>query len=299
MNIKHLEHLIAVAETGSFSRAAERLFITQSALSRSVQSLEEDLGGRLLDRIGRRNVLTPLGQEVVARARQIVRDASELRASVEWSRKGHGGSMRIGLGSGPGAMLMTPLLSHMVEHHPKVQLSITRGPTDLQLLQLRANQLDALVVDARWVVPAPDLLIEQVGELRGAFICRADHPLAQLEEVTLPQLLAYPIASAPLSDEIARLMVDLYGPQANPAQMVTLQCEEITSLIAVVEQSHAVLLAVSAAAREGIEAGRLVELRMQPRFAMTARFAYITLAGRTQAPVMAVFRRFVEQRLGG
>ena len=60
MNIKHLEHLLALADTGSFSRAAEKLFITQSALSRSIQSLEDDLGGKVLDRIGKRNELTPL-----------------------------------------------------------------------------------------------------------------------------------------------------------------------------------------------------------------------------------------------
>ena len=51
MNIKNLEHLIGLTDTGSFSRAAEKLFITQSALSRSIQNLEEELGGKLFDRI--------------------------------------------------------------------------------------------------------------------------------------------------------------------------------------------------------------------------------------------------------
>lgn len=55
MNIKHLEHLLALADTGSFSRAAEKLFITQSALSRSIQSTEGDLGAKVLDRISERN----------------------------------------------------------------------------------------------------------------------------------------------------------------------------------------------------------------------------------------------------
>ena len=59
MNIKSLEHLIGLTDTGSFSRAADKLFITQSALSRSIQNLEEELGGKLFDRIGKRNVLTP------------------------------------------------------------------------------------------------------------------------------------------------------------------------------------------------------------------------------------------------
>lgn len=297
MNIKQLEHLLAVAQTRSFSRAAERLFITQSALSRSIQGLEEELGAPLFDRIGKRNELTPLGKDVVARAARLVRDAGELRRSVELFKQGEGGAMRIGMGAGPAAILMTPLLCHMAEQHPQVHVGITRGSTELQLMQLRAHQLDALVVDARSIVPAADLLVEILGELRTCFVCRADHPLARHDSVTLAQVLACPVASTPLSDEIARLLVDLYGPQANPEHMVTLECEDVTSLIGVVERSQAVFLGLAAAARDGIEAGRLVELQVAPRLEANARFAHVTLAGRTEAPVMGVFRRFAAQRL--
>lgn len=297
MNIKHLEHLLAVADTKSFSRAAENLFITQSALSRSIQTLEDELGGRLLDRIGKRNELTPLGQDVVVRARQIVQDACELRRSVELFQQGSGGEIRVGLGSGPGALLMTPLLQHIAEHHPGVRVSITRGTTELQLGQLRARQLEALVVDARRVVPAPDLLVEHVAELQACFICRADHPLARLRSVSISQVLAYPVASTPLSDEVARIMVNHYGAQANPAQMTTLQCEDVRSLIDTVEHSRAVFLGVAAAAREGLQAGRLIELHITPKLQATARYAYVTLVGRSEAPVMTLFRQFVAERL--
>jgi DNA-binding transcriptional LysR family regulator len=297
MNIKHLEHLLAVADTKSFSRAAESLFITQSALSRSIQALEEELGSRLFDRIGKRNELTPLGQDVVVRARQIVQDASELQRSVQLFQQGSGGEIRVGLGSGPGALLMTPLLHHIAEHHPEVRVSITRGTTELQLGQLRARQLEALVVDARRVIPAPDLLIEQVAELRACFICRADHPLAMYPSVTISQVLAFPVASTPLSDEVARIMVNHYGAQADPAQMTTLQCEDVGSLIDTVEHSKAVFLGVAAAARDGLQAGRLVELRMAPKLEATARYAYVTLVGRSEAPVMTLFRQFVAERL--
>lgn len=82
MNLKHLAHWLALAETGSFSRAAEKLHITQSALSRSIQVLEEELGGPLVDRIGKKNELTPLGQSVLERARRIVHEAQELRQGL-------------------------------------------------------------------------------------------------------------------------------------------------------------------------------------------------------------------------
>ncbi len=115
MNTRSLEHLLAVAETGSFSRAAERCFLTQSALSRSIATLEEDLGGRLLDRIGKRNELTPLGLQVVERARGIVREAAELKRSAELLHGG-GGVIRVGRGSGPGAWLMRPPMRVGAQH---------------------------------------------------------------------------------------------------------------------------------------------------------------------------------------
>ena len=298
MNLKHLSHWLALAETGSFSRAAEKLHITQSALSRSIQVLEEELGGSLVDRVGKKNELTPLGQSVLERARRIVHEAQELKQGAALLQEGGLGSLRVGLGSGPGAMLMTPWLCHMAEHHPSVHVSVSRGSTELQLAQLRERQLDALVVDVRRVAMAPDLKMEHIVEMRAGFLCRRGHPLLQ-QAVPVPfdALLAYPMASTPLSQEVARILVDHYGPRANPAQMATLQCEDIASLIEVVRQTDAVFLGIMGAARQGLADGSLVELSLAPPFLAGARLGLFTLAGRTELPVMAVFRAFVKTQL--
>lgn len=299
MNLKHLAHWLALAETGSFSRAAEKLHITQSALSRSIQVLEEELGGPLVDRIGKKNELTPLGLSVLERARRIVHEAQELKQGASLLQQGGLGSLRVGLGSGPGAMLMTPWLRYMAEHHPTVQVSVSRGPTELQLVQLRERQLDALVVDVRRVAAAPDLNMTQVVEMRAGFVCRKAHPILTRhpEQVPFDALLNYPVASTPLSQEVARLLVDHYGPRANPEQLTTLQCEEIASLIDVVRQTDAIYLGIVGAARQGLADGSLVVLNMDPPFRGTARLALITLAGRTELPVMSVFRSFVKNSL--
>jgi DNA-binding transcriptional LysR family regulator len=299
MNLRHLEHWLALADTGSFSRAAEKLHITQSALSRSIQTLEEDLGGPLVDRVGKKNELTHLGRSVLERARRIVHEAQELKQGAALLQQGGLGALRVGLGSGPGAMLMTPWLVFMAQHHPTVKVTVSRGSTELQLTQLRERQLDALVVDVRRVEAAPDLVMTQVVEMRAGFVCRQGHPLLERAAKGLPfdALLSYPIASIQLSQEVARLLVDHYGPQANPAQMTTLQCEDIASLLDVVGQTDAIYLGIVGAAREGLAQGRLVELPMQTPLKGQARLALITLAGRTELPVMSVFRAFVQNHL--
>lgn len=297
MHVRQLEHFLAVAETGSFSRAAEKLHLTQSALSRSIQSLESEVEGQLLDRVGKRNELTPLGRQVLERARRIVLDAHELKRGVDLMREASAGTLRVGLGSGPGAILMTPLLCHMARHHPRVKLRVVRGPTELQLVQLRERQLDALVVDVRVVPPAEDLSIQPVAEMAGGWMVRTGHPLLTLRSVTLADVLAYPIAATPLSDEVGRLLVAQYGPRAIPSQFVTLACDDIESLVDVVERTDAVLLGVLATARERIAAGTVQILPVRPALKATAHFAYVTLAGRSEAPVMAILREFVAQRM--
>jgi DNA-binding transcriptional LysR family regulator len=298
MNLRHLEHLLALNETGSFSRAAEAQHITQSALSRSIQTLEDDLGARLIDRTGKRNELTPLGQAVAARAKRMVLDAAELRRSAELFKQGNIGAIRIGLGSGPGAMLMTPFLQHMAQHHPGVEVSISPGATEIQLTQLRQRDFDALVVEMRRVAPAPDLAIEHLSEMRAGFVCRAGHPLLQSgAPVPFDDLLRYPLASTPLTAEVAHILVQQFGPHANPQQAVSLRCDDITSLLETVKVSDAIFLGILGAARAGIQDGQLMELVSRPTSTLSARFAFVTLIGRTEAPAMAIFRRFVAEHL--
>ena len=99
MTLVQLKHLIALAESGSFSRAAESQFLTQPALSRSIRTLEDELGQALFDRIGRHSELTPFGREVLARARQVVLDADDLLDSGRRMAAGEVGVLRIGMGS--------------------------------------------------------------------------------------------------------------------------------------------------------------------------------------------------------
>jgi len=298
MNVRHLEHLLAVADTGSFSRAADKCHVTQSALSRSIQALETELGAPLIDRIGKRNELTPFGKEVVQRARRMVLDAAEMRRSAEFLQPGHMGSLRIGLGSGPSAMLMRPFLQHMAHAHPGVQVSIQPGATELQVPQLREREFDALVVDMRRITPAADLVIEDLSSMRAGFLCRHDHPLRRSSAaVSFAEIRRFPLASTPLSSEAARNLIARYGPDADPQTAVSLRCDDIHSLLATVRGSDAIFLGIVGAARADMASAALVELAVIPALDDGARYALVTLAARTEAPAMAVFRRFVGRHL--
>ncbi|MDM0112755.1 LysR family transcriptional regulator [Variovorax sp. J22R133] len=292
MTLVQLRHLIALAESGSFTHAAESVFLTQPAFSRSIRALEDELGHPLFDRIGRKAELTPFGREVLLRAKHLVFDADELAESGQRTGAKRAGTLRIGMGSGPGAMLMTPLLAEMATRHPTVHITIARGKTDMLVQSLRERDLDALVVDVRSLMPMPDLKVTTSMEMRGTFMCRPGHPLTRWDgPLRFAALQQYPLASTPLSDEVARVLVERYGPAAHPQQCVTIRCEEIASLVDVVRKSDAILLAIRAAAPD------LVELDLKPAVNSTARFGMVTLAGRSEAPTLPIVRALMEKLL--
>lgn len=279
MTLVQLRHLISLAQTGSFSKSAAALFLTQPALSRSIRALETELGQALFDRIGRQSELTPFGRDAVARAHELVLAADELRSSGRQAGDGQQGLLRIGMGSGPGAMLMTPLLLGMAQERPRLRVQVARAGTELLVQALRERVLDALVVDARSMRSTSDLQTHLLCSMRGAFMVRRGHPLARRRNpLTMDELLRYPMASTPLSDETARELVEQYGPQAHPALSVTLQCDELPSLVDVARSSDTVLLAIRAAAAD------LLELQLQPAMTATARFGLVTLRRRTLPP---------------
>jgi DNA-binding transcriptional LysR family regulator len=285
MTLVQLRHFVKLAELGSFVQASKALFLTQPALTRSIQGLEDELGGRLFDRLGRRIALTPFGHEALQRARRLVADAEALKQTGKGLHAGLIGTLRVGLSSGPGALLSTPLMLHMAEHHPKLQLQISRGNAAVLIDALRGQLLDAAVVDVRAVRPSSELQIAQTFELGAGFLVRPDHPLAQQgRPVGIDEVRAYPVASTPLSDEVARVMIGRYGPQANPDDMVTLRSDETQSIVEVARRSLAIVLTVEAAAPG------LVPLDMRPPLDATARFGLVTLAQRQEAPAVRILR---------
>lgn len=294
MTLVQLRHFVVLAEVGSFVQACKVLFLTQPALTRSIQALEDELGGQLFDRLGRRIALTPFGHEALQRARRLVADAEALKQTGKGLHAGLIGSLRVGLSSGPGALLSMPLMLHMAEHHPKLRLQISRGNTAVLIDALREQLLDAVVVDVRSVRPSADLQFAQAFELAAGFLVRPDHPLTLLgRSVTLDEVMAYPVASTPLSEEVARLLIGRYGPQANPDDMVTLRCDETQSIVEVARRGLAIVLTAEAAAPG------LVPLDISPPLNATARFGLVTLAQRQEAPALRLLREQLPEWVDG
>ncbi|MBS0452543.1 MAG: LysR family transcriptional regulator [Proteobacteria bacterium] len=297
MNLQQLDHLLALAETGSFSRASEKVHLTQPALSRSIQMLEQELGLPLVDRIGKRNELTPFGAMVLDRAKRISMEAHEMRRSAALLTEGMAGTLHIGFGGAPSAVFSSPLLIYMLRHHPQVGLQLRSGSAEVHGAALRARALDAMVVTYRAVVPQEDLNIEVLPTVRSGFVCRRGHPLLTRHRsaVRFEELRRYPLISTGVSDDIARLLVERHGGDANPQRWLHVTCDEIGALIEAVRSTDAIFLGVLATTRELLVSGELVELTVDPTAELSAQFAFITLEGRTEAPALGLVREFLSE----
>lgn len=290
MTLVQLKHFIALAEAGSFARASKLLYLTQPALSRSIQALEEEMGQALFDRIGRRIELTGMGHQLLPRAQKLLQEADAIKTMGRRMASGITGTVRVGLGSGPGAILSIPMLMHMARHHPELHLEVARGGTELLIHALRQRRLDAAVVDIRAMRPASDLQVSLQIEMPASFLCRAGHPLSAWPgPVPFQQVLAYPVASTPLSDEVARILTERYGPRANPDDMVTLRCDDTQTLVEVARNTDAVVLTIDAAGRD------LVRLPVDPPLNATARFGLVTLDQRAENPALDIIRKLVSE----
>ncbi|MBC7610433.1 MAG: LysR family transcriptional regulator, partial [Polaromonas sp.] len=169
------------------------------------------------------------------------------------------------------------------------RIEISRASTTLLVQALRERLLDALILDIRSLQPAVDLKVGTLQEMKGAFMCRPGHPLAKKASVPFATLRNYPVASTPLSDEVARILMERFGADAHPDKLVNLRSEEISSLLDVVRTSDTVVLTIRAAAPD------LVELPVVPALNSTARFGLVTIAARTEPPLLGKVRLLMQE----
>jgi len=289
MTLIQLKHFVVLAKVGSFVKASALLFMTQPALSRSIKSLEDDLGKLLFDRVGKRIELTTFGKEVLSRGQLLLDEAEQIKHMALGLNPSATGRMRLGLSSGPGAMLTAPIMIHFAKHYPKFHVDIFRSNTVNLTQMLRERLVDALIVDIRSLRPSPDLKVQEMVEMKGTFMCRKKHPLAQRAQVSLAQLLQFPIASTPLSDELARILVERYGESAHPEAMVKYTSDEISHLIEVAQSSDTIVLAIQACGPE------LVELNLKPALNANARFGLVTIANKAEGSFLSEIRKIMHQ----
>jgi LysR family hydrogen peroxide-inducible transcriptional activator len=184
--LRQLRHLVALAESRHFGRAAQATFVTQSAFSASIKELEAILGAPLVDRTHRSVVLTPLGAEVVERGRRLLAEAEALTQLAHAAREPLGGVLRLGVIPTVSPFLLPRVLPALRRAHPKLKLYLTEDLTARLVDGLHAGRLDVLLVALPCECGEADTRV--LWRDRFSVALRADDPLARHKTLKPEQL---------------------------------------------------------------------------------------------------------------
>lgn len=199
ISLRQLRTFIAIVESGSFSRAAERLFIAQSALSRQMRELETHLATPLLERGPRQVELTPAGRAFHPLAQRLLQDLEAAGNLARQVGQGQHGTLRLSHSSSVplAAPLQAPLRSYL-DLHPGVNLEIVQQSSEQQLADLQEGRLDVCLLRLPVLRQYPGLALQPLYREALLLAVAADHPLAAGERpVALARLADEPFVSVP------------------------------------------------------------------------------------------------------
>lgn len=185
-----LTAFMAVAETNSFSAAAERLYITQPAISKRIAMLEQQLEARLFDRVGRQIKLTEAGRALLPRARQVLMDVEDMARAIHDLSGEVSGKLRIGTSHHIGLHRLPPVLRQFSRDYPKVTLDIHFIDSEEAWEGVLHGELEMGVVT---LPPQPDerLHSQVIWQDPLVFMCAPEHPLAKQKNLTLEALTGH------------------------------------------------------------------------------------------------------------
>lgn len=193
ISLKQFRYLVALADTGHFRRAAERCGISQPSLSVQLQKLEATLGARLVER-GRPGVtFTPVGREVVERARRILLETQGILDFSAAALHGMAGTIRLGVKPTLGPYLLPNVVAELHREHPDLKLYIREGAPNELVHELERGLHDVIL--AQLPVHGADLVTERLFREPIYLAIASDHPLARHTTINPIDLKGLPILS--------------------------------------------------------------------------------------------------------
>ncbi|WP_375421605.1 hydrogen peroxide-inducible genes activator [uncultured Sphingomonas sp.] len=190
LTARQLSYFVALAETGGFTRAAERMGVSQPSLSQQIRALEDVIGGTVVER-GGASILTPLGREVLDRARHIligIADLENVRAVVD---DGLVGTIRLGVSPTLGPYILPSLVARLHREHPTLRVHIREGLPDALALGLSHGDHDLIL--AQLPVPGAGFHCERLFREPLHLAMANDHPLHRKATITQADLAGQPL----------------------------------------------------------------------------------------------------------
>ena len=262
MELRQLEMLRTVAEERSFTRAGKRLHVSQSAISRQVKLLEDEVGEILLHRRGRQVSLTQAGETLFAAANRVIRDIQDVVVQLGDARELRAGTVRLGGGMTVCLYVFPRLLKAYRREHSRVDFRVVSGTSEQILARLRSHDVDlsllTLPISARDLEVIPVLREEMV------VVSSFGHPVTRRGAVDAAELGRHPMILYEAGSN-TRKVVDGFFVEEGVAPEVAMETENVEIIKAMVSSGIGItVVPYSAVARE-VRARRFSCVRVRGR----------------------------------
>jgi DNA-binding transcriptional LysR family regulator len=254
VDLRQLEILRAVADTGSFTAAGHHLHLSQSAVSRQILLLEDELEEQVFLRVGGKIKITPAGTTLLALSRRVFEDIEATRASIVDSRHTLGGTIRLVGGMTVCLYVFPPLLKEFKRHHPDVEVKVTPASTPRLVRQLRTGAADLGLVTLP--VEDPALVVEPALKEELLLVMSPQHPLARKRHIVPKDLARQPFVLFEAGSNSRRTIEEFFTRQQISPKVVT-ETENVEIIKALVRVRLGIsIIPYQAMARE-VSAGQL------------------------------------------
>jgi DNA-binding transcriptional LysR family regulator len=231
VDLRQLEIIRAIAETGSFTAAGEKLHVSQSAISRQILLLEDELGEPVFHRIGRRIRITPAGESLLQLSRRVFRDMQDTTSAISDTRELLRGSIGLVGGMTVCLYVFPALLAEVRRIHPKLDMRVTVGSTQRSIALLRSGGGDlgllTLPIEASDLVSVP-LLQEEL-----LLVTYPSHPLAAKKRIVPADLDKQPFVLFE-SGSITRRIVEEFFARERITPPIIMETENVEIIKAMV-----------------------------------------------------------------
>lgn len=232
MDNQNLKAFLTVAQCASFSVAAEKLHLTQSAISKRIALLEQQVGKPLFDRIARRVSLTEAGRTLLPRAQHIMQEHQSALQAINDLSGDVSGTLRLAISHHLGLHRLPPILKTFAQAHPDVNLDIEFMDSEQAYEQVLQGKMEVAVITLA-LEPHQRIHSQCIWTDNLQFVCAQDHPLAGTVPLRLEDLAQYPVILPGLNTYTGRIIQNLFDAQQIPltSPMSTNYLETISTMV--------------------------------------------------------------------
>ncbi|MGK7932458.1 MAG: LysR family transcriptional regulator [Microcystaceae cyanobacterium] len=305
MRIEQLQAFLAVAETGSFGQAAHKCGVTQSTVSRQIQSLETDLGLPLFHRSSQAR-LTVAGEKVFPRLKKICQEWATITQEIQEFKEGKQPELCLAAIHSVCSFYLPPILRQFCRDYPSTQLRVTALGSDRALKVLRDGLIDiAVVMNNRFLTTSPEMVVEPLYEEPIEILMSANHPLTRFNLVPWVELVTYPQVVFKEGYGMQRLVMEWFSRYDSPLNTV-MELNTLDAFRGVVRQGEILALLPKTALTEVYKDSSLAVRPLAPlpsdsslngksAHSFTRQVILVTTQDRLQIPPIAHFCQLVKE----